>query len=700
MSPDSGLTLLRPALLAVALVALPLLLIGLWGRAARRRERAALGAPRHGARFLPGHSEGRSLLRLVLAALALLFIGVSLAGPVRGWTMRNVSRRGLDLVVCIDTSRSMLVRDIRPDRLSRAIREVSGLIDRLAGDRVALIAFSGDAREVAPLTHDRTTLKELLKRVSPADNLKGGTDLGAALSAALAMFDGRTGAHEAVVLLTDGEDLTGNGLQVAETAAEQGIRVYVVGMGTEQGGKIPVTEGGTERFLADDEGAEIVSALSGSGLEEIARATGGEYLAATRSAAPLEELYQMRISRLDGRTIDGVEWVPHDRYQWALVLALLCMLVEAGLRERTGRSSGRGAVQLRSCALILALPLLGQGSQAFEALDEVRRLSLAEDHAAALEAAESLLAGPAFEAAEERQRAALHYGVGVARHRAGDREGAIDAFLSARDLGGPGDLRLDAAFNVAAVLLELAEEVRMTVPEIGGQPPGPPGAATGGGPLAGSGGAGGGARPAPVLPGLDEAEAEGPDPLEVAEQAYRTARGAHLDRVRLGLPDEDTRANLELIQRRLRELEEIRRQREEQQDQQEQQDQDQSQQSDEGDSEDQQDPQEQDESEQSEQEQDDSEQDPSESEEQSGEEDEQDPSESEEQESSEEEQEPSDQEQEQQAEPDRAEPVEEQMMSREEIQRLLDQLAEIEAEAQRVQAALTRKGRIPVEKDW
>ena len=386
MSPDSGLTLLRPALLAVALVALPLLLIGLWGRAARRRERAALVAPRHGARFLPGHSEGRSLLRLVLAALALLFIGVSLAGPVRGWTMRNVSRRGLDLVVCIDTSRSMLVRDIRPDRLSRAIREVSGLIDRLAGDRVALIAFSGDAREVAPLTHDRTTLKELLKRVSPADNLKGGTDLGAALSAALAMFDGRTGAHEAVVLLTDGEDLTGNGLQVAETAAEQGIRVYVVGMGTEQGGKIPVTEGGTERFLADDEGAEIVSALSGSGLEEIARATGGEYLAATRSAAPLEELYQMRISRLDGRTIDGVEWVPHDRYQWALVLALLCMLVEAGLRERTGRSSGRGAVQLRSCALILALPLLGQGSQAFEALDEVRRLSLAEDHAAALEA--------------------------------------------------------------------------------------------------------------------------------------------------------------------------------------------------------------------------------------------------------------------------------------------------------------------------
>lgn len=348
-----GFDLLRPGQLVWLLAAPALLIVGLWSLRARRRELERLVDARHAQRFLPDFSRGRALARLVLASLALAFTAFAAAGPVRGYTARSVQRRGLDLVICIDTSRSMLVRDLRPDRLTRAKREVAGLIDRLRGDRVALVAFAGDARDVAPLTHDRTTLRELLERVDTEENVKGGTDLGAALNHALQLFDGRSGAHEAIVLLTDGEDLEGKGLEAARVAAERGIRVYVVGMGAEGGGKIPqIGADGRESFVTDEEGREVISALVGTTLEQIAQASGGEYLAATRSATPLEELYIARINRLEGRDLEGgVEYLPHDRFQWFLGAAALCMLIEAGLRERKRvKSSERVRSQARRSA--------------------------------------------------------------------------------------------------------------------------------------------------------------------------------------------------------------------------------------------------------------------------------------------------------------------------------------------------------------
>jgi Ca-activated chloride channel family protein len=247
-----------------------------------------------------------------------------------------VARRGLDLVVCIDTSRSMLVRDVRPDRLTRAKREVAGLIERMHGDRIALVAFAGESRDISPLTHDRTTLRALLERVDTAENTKGGTDLGAALSHALQLFDGRSGAHEAIVVVTDGEDLEGKGLEQAKLAAERGIRIYVVGMATEAGGKIPQAGAdGRESFVKDEDGREVVSSLSDGTLREIAKAADGEYLAATQSAVPLEELYLQRINRLEGRELEGgIEYVPHDRYQWFGAVALAAMVLEGALRER------------------------------------------------------------------------------------------------------------------------------------------------------------------------------------------------------------------------------------------------------------------------------------------------------------------------------------------------------------------------------
>lgn len=333
-----GFELLRAALWPLVLSAPVLLALGAFALAARARERAALVAPRRMARFLPGYSENRARLRVALACAGALLLAVSALGPVRGYTEREVRRRGVDLVVCIDTSRSMLARDVRPSRLERARREVRGLLERLAGDRVALLAFSGDAREVAPLTHDYSTLATLLGEVSPADNRKGGTDLAAALERALALFDGRTGNHEAIVLITDGEDLEGEGAAMAREAERRGIRVFVVGVGTKEGGKIPaVLADGSEGFLRDPAGNEIVTRLDPATLETLAESTGGMFLSTEQSPTPLEELYRVGVARMERRELEGgLERVPHDRFQWTLALGLCCILAEAGLRERRG----------------------------------------------------------------------------------------------------------------------------------------------------------------------------------------------------------------------------------------------------------------------------------------------------------------------------------------------------------------------------
>lgn len=327
-----GFDVLAPQRIVWALSAIAVLVLGLWSLARMRANRERLVAERLVPRVFPGWSSNRARARVVLGALAALFAALAAVGPVRGYTLRDVERRGIDLVICLDTSRSMLVQDVKPDRLTRAKREITGLLDRLKGDRASLLAFAGDVREVAPLTHDQETLKSFLDTLSPDDNLRGGTDIGAALEKALAMFDGRSGAHEAIVLVTDGEDLQGDGLEVARKASERGIRVYVLGMGTSGGGKIPE---GTAGFVRGTDQKEVVSRMDPASLGRIADAAGGDFATIEMSPIPLEELYEKRISKLEGRELEGgQERIPHDRYQWPLVVAAVCMLLEFGLRER------------------------------------------------------------------------------------------------------------------------------------------------------------------------------------------------------------------------------------------------------------------------------------------------------------------------------------------------------------------------------
>lgn len=351
-----GVDWLRTDYVPLAFCALVPIVCGAW---VTRRRFAALREicePRHLGRLFPGLARRagskdplrwlarRSFVRMALGAVCVLATALALLGPVRGFTLVPVERRQIDVVLALDTSRSMLVEDVAPNRLERAKVEIGALLDAMQGERFALIGFAGSARDVTPLTRDLETARYFLERLSPEDNRKGGTDLGAALRLALERFEDASGANEAIVLVTDGEDLSGEGLEAAKVAAERGIRVHVLGMGTEGGGKIPDGQGG---FIVDPEAeggaAEVVSKLEPSSLREIAESTGGIYLAAKGRVLPLEELYQRAIEPMEGRDIvDGKERVPLDRFQWPLALAILALVIEGALRDTRERAP-RGA---------------------------------------------------------------------------------------------------------------------------------------------------------------------------------------------------------------------------------------------------------------------------------------------------------------------------------------------------------------------
>ena len=248
--------------------------------------------------------------RVALGSVGLLLALVAVLGPAWGAAAGDVE--GADVVVCLDVSRSMLARDVDPDRLTRAKREIRALADRAAGDRLGLVVFAGEARAAVPLTDDMASFAELLDLADPTSVGRGGTDLGAALEAALDVLQGREGS---ALLVTDGEDLGGRGLAAARLLKERGVRVHCVGLGTELGSKI-TTESG---FLRDRTGEDVVSAMDATGLRAIAEATGGTFGG---------KVPDLSVTRRTGAS-DRRE----NRYQWFLAAAVLLWLLDLARRR-------------------------------------------------------------------------------------------------------------------------------------------------------------------------------------------------------------------------------------------------------------------------------------------------------------------------------------------------------------------------------
>ena len=289
-------------------------------------------------------SPWRRLAKVTLLLFAIAFLFVALARPQWGRKMEHIERRGLDLVLLQDISLSMLAEDVKPNRLTRSRHEISSFLESLSGDRVGLVAFSGEAQVMVPLTLDYGTVQMMLRELTPGW-LMPGTNLEKAIRKGMDLYrnSGSAGQYSVMILMSDGEELEAAAVNAAKEAAEMGIRIYTIGIGSREGVPIPVpSKNGEVAYKKDMQGNIVTTRLEDGTLQEIASVTGGLYFYASPGEFQLQKVLT-EIASLEKKeqASDRMENY-QDRYQIFLALAALLFLIEALVSER-GRKRRVGA---------------------------------------------------------------------------------------------------------------------------------------------------------------------------------------------------------------------------------------------------------------------------------------------------------------------------------------------------------------------
>ncbi|MCB9771132.1 MAG: VWA domain-containing protein [Candidatus Omnitrophica bacterium] len=272
----------------------------------------------------------RHTLKNILLVLIVLFSCLALARPQWGYEMREIKRRGTDILLVVDVSRSMLTKDVKPSRLERTKLAIRDFIKKLKGDRVGLIAFAGDAFLSCPLTVDYGGFLLSLEDLSSSTVPRGGTNISAALREVLRQYDITAAKYKAVVIITDGENLEDDPMPIVGIAKEKGIKIFTIGVGTKDGELIQVTDdNGVTDFLKDSKGNIVKSRLNESLLQEIALATGGVYVRASGIQFGLNLIYDQELSKFDKMEFQSKpERRYFERFQIPLTLALLFFVFE------------------------------------------------------------------------------------------------------------------------------------------------------------------------------------------------------------------------------------------------------------------------------------------------------------------------------------------------------------------------------------
>jgi Ca-activated chloride channel family protein len=332
--------LVRPAAALLILAAAGAAALGVFA-ALRRRDRAArVLSGRLLDKLAPGLSVVRPVLNAAFYGGGLFFFAWALAQPQCGSHSELTKRRGIDLVVALDASKSMLARDVQPNRLERAKLELTTLLDTLKGDRVGIVVFAGDAFIQCPLTSDYAAAKMFLRAVDPSLMAQGGTNIGEALAKAKDVFEGaeRGAKEKVVVLLSDGEDLEGEVQDGLEVLKDSGVRVYSVGIGSETGEPIPLIDkrGEVVGYMKDKNGQTVLTRLDRAGLTQIAEATGGQFFYQPSGVAiggVLEQVEKLHKSELESRL--SVRYV--DRFQIFLAIGLALLIAGMAIRPSARR---------------------------------------------------------------------------------------------------------------------------------------------------------------------------------------------------------------------------------------------------------------------------------------------------------------------------------------------------------------------------
>ena len=315
-------------------------------------------------------SPTRRKAKQALFVLGVACLFVALARPQAGYEWQETHRKGIEVLFAVDTSKSMLTQDVKPDRLSRAKLAVHDFVDKLNGDSVGLIAFAGNAFLQCPVTLDYDAFRESLDALDTKVIPRGGTDIAAAIREAEAVFKTRATAEKILVLVTDGEDLGGEGIAAAKEAAKNGVKIFAVGVGSTTGDLVPVpNENGGTDFVRDASGQLVKSHLDEATLKQIAEATGGMYQPLGQQGEGLSAIYDQGLGsfiRHDLSTRQAKVYL--EQFQWALLAALVCFIAEMliGTRRKVRKAKtdqapvrAKPAWADRHATAMLGIALLG-----------------------------------------------------------------------------------------------------------------------------------------------------------------------------------------------------------------------------------------------------------------------------------------------------------------------------------------------------
>src|SRR5215468_1674173 len=375
------------------------------------------------ARLLPklasSISTSRKLAKRVLFTLGVAFIFIALARPQVGFEFQETHRKGLELLFAVDTSKSMLAQDVKPDRLTRAKLAITDLVTKLNGDGVGLIAFAGSSFLQCPVTLDYDAFRESLDALDVNVIPRGGTDIASAIHEAEVVFKTRAAADKILILITDGEDLGGEAINAAQSATKSGVKIFTVGVGSTTGELVPVpSENGGTDFAKDENGRPVKSHLDETTLKKIAETTDGIYQPLGAQGEGLTNIYERGLTSFTRQDLKAREArIPLEKFHWALLAALVCFICELliGNRRRTPtlqlRTATTAAALLLFAGLVSTQASPQSAEQAYQKSDFAKSL---QDYAAV--------------AAKEPAKAELQFNTGSAAYKAGDYAQAASGF--------------------------------------------------------------------------------------------------------------------------------------------------------------------------------------------------------------------------------------------------------------------------------
>lgn len=314
------LLILVPVLVIVYLLAV--------GR--RRRLVARFGNPGLLRELMPDFSRGRIRFKAVLFIAAYTLLVFAAARPQFGSKLREEHSRGVEMMLVVDVSNSMMAEDFEPNRLERTKYAIGKLFEGLQQERVGLVVFAGEPKVQLPITSDYRMAQAFAKRISPSLVGEQGTAIGRALEQAMLSFSSQSEQSRVIVLVTDGENHEDDAVEAARKAAEQGIRIYTIGIGTPEGAPIQIDGD----FIKDENGEMVVSKLNETMLEQIASITGGAYVRATKQSIGLEEIVKSidEMEKSDLATVRFEEY--NEQYQYPLAAALVLLVLDVFILSR------------------------------------------------------------------------------------------------------------------------------------------------------------------------------------------------------------------------------------------------------------------------------------------------------------------------------------------------------------------------------